>query len=247
MGTAQPRDGFPCWVDLMADDVDRALGFYAETLGWTAGERSGPEFGGYAMWFQDDVPAAGVGPVNGGAPPAWTVYLATSDIDATLAAASAAGGRMLTPALQIGPLGRMAVMADPADTVIGLWQPLDFGGFGRYGEPGFFDWCVVHSADTAATRSFLTELFGYAESVPDPAPTAGDYRQLDIGGTPALGLVSSSRSHCMTYIAVDDADAVAQRAIAGGGAVLRSPETTVFGRLASIGDPEGAVVSVVSP
>lgn len=246
MGTAQPRDGFPCWVDLIVDDVDRALGFYADVLGWTPGERSGPEFGGYAMWFRDGVPTAGVGPVNGGAPPAWTVYLATSDIDATLSTAASSGGRVLAPAMQIGPLGRMAVLADPADTVIGLWQPLDFAGFGRYAEPGFFDWCVVHSTDTEATLRFLEELFGYAESRPDPAPSTGDYRQLDIDGTPALGLLPASRSSCMPYIAVDDTDAAAQRAVDAGGAVVRTPEATVFGRLASIADPEGAVISIAS-
>lgn len=231
----------------MVNDVDQALGFYAEVLGWTAGERSGPEYGGYAMWFGDGVPTAGVGPVNGAAPPAWAVYLATADLDATLAATTAAGGQILAPAMQIGPLGRMSVIADPASTVIGLWQPMDFGGFGRYGDPGFFDWCVIHSTDPEATLSFLSALFGYTESRPDPAPPAGDYRQLDIDGTPALGLVSASRSHCMTYIAVEDADAVAERAIAAGGAVVRTPESTVFGRLASVADPEGAVLSVVSP
>ena len=113
MGQAVTRDGFPCWIDLGARDVDAALTFYAEVVGWEAGERSGAEYGGYAMWFRDGIPAAGIGPLREGGSPAWTIYLATTDIDATLETVTRNGGRTLTPAMVIGPLGRMAVVTDP--------------------------------------------------------------------------------------------------------------------------------------
>ena len=242
------RTGVPCWVDVMVNDVDAALTFYADVLGWRAGERSGPEFGGYAMWFADDVPVAGVGPINGDYPPSWTVYVGTTDMGSTLTSAVAAGGQILAPAMPIGPLGHMAVVADPAMAVFGLWQAADFSGFARSGEPGFPAWFDVQSTDIEATRAFLNALFGYTESRPDPAPPMADYRQLDLDGVPVMGSMGAFAapvSFWMTYFAVSDVDASAARATAAGGSILHGPEDTPFGRLVTLADPEGAVFSLV--
>jgi len=242
------RTGVPCWVDLMVNDVDAALEFYAATMGWRAGERSGPEFGGYAMWFADDVPVAGVGPINGDYPPSWTVYVGTTDIEATLASAAASGGQVLAPTMTIGPLGKMAVLADPAMAVFGLWEAADFGGFARRDETGFPAWFDVQSTDVDATRAFLRGLFGYTESSPDPAPPMADYRQLDLDGAPVMGSMGAFAapvSFWMTYFAVGDVDAAVERAISAGGTVLHGPEDTPFGRLATLADLEGAVFSLV--
>ncbi len=243
------RDGEPCWVDLMVRDVDAALAFYAGVLGWRQGERSGPEFGGYAMWFDGDVPVAGVGPINGDYPPSWTVYLNTADLDGALATVSASGGQVLSSAMTIGPLGRMAVVADPATAVFGLWEPADFAGFPPESGPGRPTWFDVQSTDVEATRAFLTGLFGYTESRPEPSPPMGDYRQLDIDGEPVLGSMGAFAvpvSFWMTYFTVVDVDAAVARAVAMGGTTLHGPEDTPFGRLATLSDPEGAVFSLVS-
>ncbi len=248
MGEAVFEAGVPCWVDVMVNDVDAALAFYADVMGWRAGERSGPEFGGYAMWFADDVPVAGVGPINGDYPPSWTVYVGAPDLDATLGSVSALGGQVLAPAMTIGPLGRMAVLADPAMAVFGLWEAADFSGFARVGEPGFPAWFDVQSTDVDATRAFLRELFGYTESVPDPAPPMADYRQLDIGGRPVLGSMGAFAvpvSFWMTYFASADVDGSVARATTAGGTLLNGPEDTPFGRMATLADPEGAVFSLV--
>ncbi len=242
------RSGVPCWVDLMVNDVDAALAFYAAAMGWRPGERSGPEFGGYAMWFADDEPVAGVGPINGDYPPSWTVYVGTTDIESTLNSAAASGGQVLAPAMTIGPLGKMAVLADPAMAVFGLWEAADFGGFSRSGEPGFPAWFDVQSTDIDATRAFLRGLFGYTESSPDPAPPMADYRQLDLDGVPIMGSMGAFAvpvSFWMTYFAVADVDAAVERATGAGGTVLHGPEDTPFGRLATLADPEGAVFSLV--
>ena len=248
MAEAVFRNGAPCWADVMVNDVDAALAFYANVMGWRAGERSGPEFGGYAMWFADDMPVAGVGPINGDFPPSWTVYVGTTDLDASLARASSVGGQVLAPAMTIGPLGRMAVLADPARAVFGLWEAADFGGFARVGDAGFPAWFDVQSTDVEATRTFLRDLFGYTESIPDPAPPMADYRQLDIGGQPVLGSMGAFAvpiSFWMTYFATTDVDGAAARASGAGGTLLHGPEDTPFGRMATLADPEGAVFSLV--
>jgi predicted enzyme related to lactoylglutathione lyase len=52
-------------------------------------------------------------------------------------------------------------------------------------------------------------------------------------------------AHWMVYFAVDDVDAVAARAAELGGAVSVPPTDIVPGRFAVLGDPQGAVFSVI--
>lgn len=247
MTQAQVADGAPCWADVMVHDVDAAIDFYGGLFGWTV-ERSGPEFGGYAMASRDGVPAAGIGPITGDYPPSWTIYLSTSDLAATLDTVTRHGGQVLAPPMAIGPLGQMAVIADPAMAVCGLWQAGDFTGFGRVQQPGFIDWCDVQSTDISATRTFLRSLFGYTESRPDPAPPMDDFRQLDLDGVPMLGSMGAFAapvSFWMAYLTVVDVGSAAAYAESRGGRVLYGPEVSPFGPLATLADPEGAVFSVI--
>lgn len=246
MTQAQAREGLPCWIDLGARDVDASLAFYADVIGWEAGERSGDEFGGYAMWFRDGIPAAGIGPLRAGASPAWTTYLATANIDASVAAVTRAGGQALTPAMVIGPLGRMAVVTDPRGGTFGFWQAQDFPGFARYAEPGHLDWCIARSTDAGVTSEFLASVFPYDLRADDSVQVG--YVELRIDGTPALGVMPAAKaqSSWMAYFAVDDAGASAERARETGGRIIREVEPTPYGHIATLADPEGATFSVIS-
>ena len=44
----------------------------------------------------------------------WKLYFHTEDVDATTKAVEQAGGSVLVPPGDVGPMGRMAVLADPA-------------------------------------------------------------------------------------------------------------------------------------
>lgn len=244
---ARTLDGFPCWIDLGARDVDAALAFYADVIGWEAGERSGDEYGGYAMWFVDGVPAAGIGPLRDGASPAWTIYLATADIDAALDATARAGGHALTPAMVIGPLGRMAVVTEPRGGVFGFWEAHGFPGFTRRGEPGHLDWCIARSTDPRVTSTFLASVFPY-DLRADGSDHDG-YVELRIDGRPALGVqpAAEAASTWIAHFAVDDAGASAERAHEAGGRIIAPVATTPYGRIATLADPEDASFAVISP
>ena len=41
-------DGTPCWVDLGASDIPKALAFYTSQFGWDV-QAGPPEVGGYSM------------------------------------------------------------------------------------------------------------------------------------------------------------------------------------------------------
>jgi hypothetical protein len=85
---------------------------------------------------------ASIGPLPTGAVPAWTVYLASDDADATADAVSAPGGPVLMgpgPG-DVGPVGQMFVAADPAEAVFGVWQHGEHIGAGVVNEPGGLVW-----------------------------------------------------------------------------------------------------------
>src|SRR6266545_4806611 len=87
-------DGEPCWADATTPDLDAAQRFYAAVFGWEF-QNSGPEFGNYSMCLRDGKPVAGLTPPPPGpetAPPMWSVYLASSDVDETARRIGRAGG-----------------------------------------------------------------------------------------------------------------------------------------------------------
>ena len=133
--------GAPCWTDLWTSDVEASRHFYAALFGWEAQEPSA-EFGGYFMFTRDGVPVAGgmSGPDGVPAANVWSVYLSTDDLDQTVAAATTAGGRLLTGPLPVADLGRQAVLADPTGARVGAWQPGTFPGFTVLDEPGAPSW-----------------------------------------------------------------------------------------------------------
>ncbi len=113
-----------CWADLMTPDVEMARRFYPAVLGWEARDAD-PTFGGYFMFFHDDLPAAGAMPdVAGGAmPSAWTPYVAVEDAASSLAAVSAHGGSVVSDAMEVGTLGVMGIFVDPSGAGLAFGSP----------------------------------------------------------------------------------------------------------------------------
>ena len=58
--------GQPIWFDLQTSNAAAARAFYAAVLGWTYEEQA-PEYGGYAVAFNDGAVAAGIGQQEPGA------------------------------------------------------------------------------------------------------------------------------------------------------------------------------------
>ena len=58
-----------------------------------------------------------------GYPDAWTVYLMADDADRTAEAAAASGGQVHLAPMDVAENGRMAMIGDPGQAAIGVWQP----------------------------------------------------------------------------------------------------------------------------
>ena len=242
------REGTPNWVDLATPDLEGATRFYGDLLGWTF-QSAGVASGHYTLCLRDGVPVAGIGPQwDDSAPSMWSTYLASDDADRTAARIVEAGGRVLMEPTDIFEAGRMLYAADPARAGFGVWQGRAHLGAGLVGEPGTFAWNELHTPEGAATDAFYGAVFGYAYE------QIGDGRNFDyvviragdevVGGR--LRVTSAgTRSHWMTYFAVEDTDAAAAAVAAAGGAVVREPVDSPHGRLAVVQDPWGAVFAVI--
>ncbi len=238
--------GVPCWVDLMASDVAASSAFYRAVLGWSVAEPD-DQAGGYVVAEVAGAAVAGIGPEQPGARRAWTLYFASDDADATAAAAVELGGTVLLAPGDVGPHGRMSLLADPSGAVFGLWQAGTMIGASLVNEPGGLLWEDLRSTDPAKAQDFYASVFGYRI---DPLEMAGeDYgtfrlpeEEQPLGGIGGLmGLPEGTPSHWLVYFAVSDVDAAVAAAERGGGRVVEPAFDSPFGRMAALADPDGAV------
>ncbi|KUP98453.1 VOC family protein [Thermobifida cellulosilytica] len=239
--------GAPAWLDLTVTDPDAAQRFYAAVLGWEFTD-DGPyrtvRIGGRRI-------AALSSPADGAPPPgrpAWTVYLATHDLDATLAAVRAAGGTVAVGRSDLPGLGSTAIVQDPAGTACGLWQGSGLAGSEASGIPGAPAWAEVASPDPA-TAEFFAAVFGLtAERLPGV-----DFTSLTRNGDPLFGVHGGGgrdrrgTGAWLPYFTAADVDGAAARAGRAGGTVLRAPADSPYGRWAVLADPAGARFAVARP
>lgn len=241
--------GVPCWADLTAPDVDAAKAFYAGVLGWTFAD-TGPEYGGYVLAEVGGAAAAGIGPLQGGTPSAWTLYLASADVDATAAAVTEHGGTIHAAPMDVGALGRMIVAADPTGAVFGVWQAGEHIGSAVVNEPGGLTWEDLRSPDPDAARAFYTALFGYRTDPMEGAPPGYTMfaladEEAPLGGMGPMMGADSAPPHWAVYFGVADTATAVTAADKGGGTVLMRDFDTPYGRMAGLADPAGAMFWVV--
>jgi uncharacterized protein len=171
-------------------------------------------------------------------------------VEASTAAVAAAGGAVLLPVDDAGPLGRLAIAADPTGAVFGLWQAGSHVGASHVNAPGGLTWEDLRSHDPDAARAFYRAVFGF-----DTAPIemagpdyqtfslAGDDRPLGgMGGMMGNDVVPS---HWLVYFGVADAERAVAAAAARGGTAAGPPFDTPYGRMATLSDPAGATFMLV--
>ena len=245
--------GTPCWVDLSSTDREAAWAFYTTLFGWQITD-VGEQFGHYGLAAYKGFGVAGLGSKmpDDPTPPTWTTYLACDDIEATVAAIAAHGGKLVSPTMAVGAMGSMAIAVDPAGAMFGVWQADDYVGSAIVNEPNTVVWNENLTRDAEANRAFYAAVFGYTYTT-----MAGeqDYTTIDgagpgntVGGLGALSadLPAEVPPHWMTHFQVEDADAFCEAVMAGGGVVRMGPSDNPYGRGAVIADPQGAVFSIMS-
>jgi predicted enzyme related to lactoylglutathione lyase len=247
------------WNELGTRDLEAAKTFYTELFGWGCEETPmpGEHPGVYALFKLDGVDIGGgyalEGPMFEGVPPHWACYVAVDDVDATLTAAEAAGGKLTWPAMEIPGIGRMGGFTDPTGAGVGVFtlgvkdERPDLGA-----THGGFCWNELATSDTAKATEFYAAVFGWvADHKTDQSPmpytewmvgdrSVGGMLQLD----PAWGPIPP---YWAVYVSVPDCDATVAKALELG-AEIKAPAMDIpeVGRFACLADPTGAVFSVIT-
>ncbi|WP_131097677.1 VOC family protein [Streptomonospora litoralis] len=240
--------GAPCWMEMSVPDLGLAKDFYAGLFGWEFDDLP------YTMARLGRRRVAGLSERWGsdadtGDSAAWTVFLATRDLDVAVHTLAGAGGRLCGARQDIGDLGAMALVGDPTGAAFGLWEPGTLRGCEASGVAGAPVWSEVTSSDILTTSSFLVRLFGV-----EPETVEGfDFITLYSGGTPVCGVYggdgrpSQGDAAWLTYFAVDSADTAAAYALDTGGGVVRPAADSPYGRWCLLADPFGARFAAVEP
>jgi uncharacterized protein len=252
--TISHKPGSPSWVDTASPDVDASVRFYTGLFGWEANAIPDPEAGGYVILTLDGASVAALGPLQEGQFPAWSLYFATSDADATAAKVVEAGGKVVAPPFDVLKSGRMAVFQDPIGTFFSVWQANEMPGFGKAHEPNTFGWGELNARGVDQVTEFYPKVFGWGVKKSEGADDSPPYIewQLDgqsIGGAIDLAMIAAMPpevpNHWLVYFDSSDIDATANRVVQLGGELRKGPEAYPGGRFAIVADPLGTVFGLM--
>ncbi|SCZ01462.1 hypothetical protein SAMN02745898_106378 [Streptomyces sp. 136MFCol5.1] len=248
---AAKPEGAPCWADAMFPDLEAAKSFYGELLGWTFGESS-EEYGNYTQAYSGGRNVAALSPQMPGweGPPAWSIYLASPDVDVAAAKIRDNGGELMMEPMSVGEFGRMLMAKDPSGVVFGVWQAGTHEGFEKQDEPGAFCWAEVTTRDVEKADGFFPAVFGYrVRAMQDDAI---DFKLYDLDDDTVLGRMKMTKDwpaevppYLNLYFAVDSCDDAIATVTKHGGQVHFGPHDSPFGRFAAVSDPQGAAFSVI--
>jgi uncharacterized protein len=253
------RDGYehgvPCWVDTWQEDPDTAATFYAGVFGWDVekGTPPGTDTRYYVCRLGGSDVAAIGSPPPAGMSPTWTTYVWVDDADAVAASAVKAGGGLLAEPFGSLDGGRMAIVADPAGAVFGVWKPGAHRGAQRVNEPSAYSMSFLRTQDPEGAQAFYGAVFGWTTEAFGPMLLwrLPGY----VGGVPEQPVSrevvavmaragDGEAAHWRVDFWIADADAAAARATELGGSVVSGPEDAGPFREAVLADPAGATFSV---
>jgi predicted enzyme related to lactoylglutathione lyase len=261
--------GVPCWIDTSQPDPDAAAEFYRGLFGWELENVMPPEAPGkYFIASLRGLEVAAISSIPESAPPkgVWDTYIWVENADETASKVREAGGGVVKEPFDVMDAGRMAVFADPEGAVFCVWQAGSHKGARVVNEPGSLNFNDLHTRDVDGAKSFYGAVFGWETLRMGgfkawTLPGYGDHLERDdpdlrkrlaeSGGPSGFEDVVASivpiaddqpdvPAHWGVTFAVDDADAVAQKAVELGGTVTVPPFDAPWVRMTVLTDPQGA-------
>jgi uncharacterized protein len=245
------------WYELETTDVDNAMRFYRDVIGWSRKRWEGAG-APYDMFAHGEQTVAGAMKLPAGveAPPHWLGYIATPDVDETAKKAASMGARMLVPPQDIPNIGRFSVMMDPQGIVIATFRPQMGSQPPESPRPetpqvGDFSWNELATTDVDAAFHFYGALFGWEKK--EAHDMGGMIYQIfgtkekALGGMYKKPADMAAPPHWMYYTRVANIDAAVEKVKTGGGKVLHGPIEVPGGdRVCVCMDPQGAAFALQS-
>ncbi len=241
-----------CWIELATTDGEGAKKFYSELFGWEPQDNPmGPDMVYTMLTLNGKLVGAlyQKGAEMKDVPTHWASYVHTTSADETAAKAKSLGANVMMEPFDVAEHGRMAVISDPTGAIFSIWQPKQHKGIEVRGEIGSLCWNELLTNDTAKAADFYTKLFGWTTKSDSGAMPYTEWINGDehIGGMmqiqPQMGPIPPNWG---IYIAVDDCDATAAKAVSLGGRQYVPPtDIEKVGRFAVLSDPQGGVFNII--
>lgn len=248
--------GVPCWVSLLARDLEAAQRFYSAVLGWDF--RPTHLGKGVLVAFQGGAPVAGLGALTAAVrmPAVWTPYFAVEDADATSARIRERGATMAVGPLAFGS-GRAALAADPAGAVFGFWhgEAVPDWSMGRGNAPA---WLELRTRDAFAAAIFYGEVLDWDSERPGSCTVSYEHDHVVLrhghgtvarisGGALEAAPDPEVRPRWHVHFHVPDLEGTVEAATGLGGRAASPVHTSTTSRWIVLADPEGALFTVVTP
>lgn len=254
MSNADIRGRF-IWHELVTTDPDAAAAFYSKVVSWKTQDSGIPS---YRLWMAGKTRIGGLTGLPDGAPadtpPQWILYIATPDVDATVAAAQRLGARVTTPGTDIpNNMGRFAVLTDPQGATFAVYTPpAGPPPEGSEDASGEFGWHELATTDHAAALRFYSELFGWEKGPGHDMGQMGIYQLIVHEGRQVGGIYNAQGPAAapgwLTYFRVADCSKATAAAKAAGGRVLNGPMQVPGGSwITQLMDPQGGTFAVTEP
>ena len=246
------------WVDLSARDFEKQSAFYEALFGWSHTDMPFGDGMTYRMFKADGHTVGGGSQLSAdmiarGQPSTWNTYLATDDIDKTVAKAAELGGTVIMPPADVPGSGRIAGIQDPTGAYVFFWKPLNPDESMEYMQPGTLSWNDLGTRDPQKAIDFYTKLLGWdiqpMEAGPMPYWVVNVAGQGEGGIMPMPEMVPAEvPSYWLVYFGTADMAASVAKAVKLGASVVSEPmvvpDTVEFAVLA---DPAGATFAIMKP
>ncbi len=236
------------WYDYMAKDIDKAIAFYGETVGWKA-QKWGDQ--GYRMLMVGTTAVGGITDLSPearskGTPPHWLSYIETDNVDDIVKRCTKLKGTVVSQPRDIPTVGRVAILRDPQGATFGVVRS-ESGQHMSTLDPskvGAFSWSELLSSDWKAGFKFYSELFGWKKTEAMQMGEMGTYQMFAANKKDIGGMMNRPKEMKETawlyYVTTEDIDAAVTRVKTHGGKLVNGPmQIPGGGRVAQFLDNQG--------
>jgi predicted enzyme related to lactoylglutathione lyase len=246
--------GYFVWYELVTNDVNGAIRFYKDVIGWGTQAWEGGD-APYSMWTAGGTPVGGITALPDdakrvGAKPHWFAHVLADDVDALAKKAEALGANIQVPPRDIPTIGRFSIITDPQGAEISLFTPSQTGTPpAAEATNGHFSWHELMAGELGGAFRFYSQLFGWEKTQAVESPM-GTYQMYGKGGRTLGGMATKPKDypappHWLYYVKVDDLDGALARVKKDGGTVMHGPMEVPGGdRVAQCADPQGAAFAL---
>lgn len=242
------------WNELWTVDAAAASRFYAQIFPWTA--QVWDKDTGYTLFIGKSIPEAGCHTLSADdngphIKPRWNTYISASDVDSLVSKATALGGTVIVPAMEIPRVGRFAMLKDPQGAAFGLLcRSVSEPPRAMPPPNGAMVWNELLTSDAEAAFKFYAEIFGWELITRINMGPKGYYLILGDEGVQRGGMMTVALPggpQWLAYTEVESVDKTAAMAVKAGATLCLGPQDIPGGRIANLIDPQGVMFAIHSP